>query len=268
MLTPAFPDVFSSTVTGLGAPVRYFPIRKLNKIGSLVAFIILLGGAVAVLLYGLYVAYAAYQQHGLAVIWDKLMAPGIIAFVLFLCALLAGWSAYKNWNREIVLYEKGFAIRSRKGIQSWPWSDMVSIKIKVTRHYTNGIYSGTTHEYTLMNRQNEKLRLNDAFSKVEELAASIEQSFFPLIYEPAAKEYNNGHPLEFGPVAISKTGMYFGKKTIPWVDIKEVSLQKGELKISRKGGGWFSGARIPAPAIPNLRVLLTIISQVVGLKTG
>ncbi len=268
MLTPAFPDIFSSTVIDLGAPVRYFPVRKLARIGSLVASLVsLLGGAVA-LMVGLVQAYSAYQQHGLVVLWEPLIVPGIISIVLLLCAVLAGWSAYDNWKKGILLYEQGLAVRNRRGIRTWRWTEILSLKTRLTRNYTNGIYTGTTHAYTLMDRQNEKLVLNDAIAKVEELAASIEQNIFPLLYAPAAQQYNNGQALEFGPVAISKTGMYFGKKTIPWEEIKEVSLHHGELKISQKTGGWFSGARLPAPAIPNLQVLLAILNQVAGIKTG
>lgn len=66
---------------------------------------------------------------------------------------------------------------------------------------------------------------------------------------------------------LSKVGLHFRKKTIPWNEVKEVSLKRGELKVSRKNGGFLSGTTVPAPSIPNLRILLAIIDQVVGLKT-
>ena len=268
MLEPPFPEFFSYNVSGLGIPERYFPIKNLNRIGSLVAFFILLSGSVGTFLYGIYAAYAATQKHGLAMIDDKLIVPAIIAFGLFLPGLAAGWLAYVNWNRGVGLYERGVAIRSRKGIQSWRWEDMLSLTVAVTRHYTNGIYSGTPHVYTLFNRQNERLVINDAFVKVDELADAIEQSLFPSLYERAAQQYNDGQLQAFGPVVVSKAGIQIGKKTYPWADVKEVSIHQGVLKVSRVDGGWFSGASASAAAIPNLRVLLTIINQVVGLKTG
>jgi hypothetical protein len=58
------------------------------------------------------------------------------------------------------------------------------------------------------------------------------------------------------------------KKTYPWIEVQQVSIQQRILKVSKKGGGWFSGARASASVIPNLNVLLNIIYQVVGLKTG
>jgi hypothetical protein len=261
------PEAFVPVI-GLGAPRGYFPVRRWNRLGSLVLFFLLLAGAVGVFLFGIYETYLAYQQHGPALIDDKLTGPLVIAFILFVFGLLAGWGAYANWNKGVAAYERGFAYRDRKGIQVWNWEDVVSLKSAITRHYTNGIYTGTTHVYTLFNRQNQRLVLSDSIGKVEELAKSIDQNIFPLLYGPATNQYNAGGTIAFGPVAISKAGIAIGKKTYPWADVKEVSIHQGILKVSRKEGGWFSGASAAASAIPNLHILLAIIQQVVGLKAG
>jgi hypothetical protein len=268
MNTPQFPDAFTTRVIGMGAPKRYFPVRNMNRAGSLVISFILLGGSVLVFLYGLYVTYAAYQQHGPVMIDEKLTVPALIAFILFLLGLAAGWTAYVNWNKGAAVYEHGFAVRDRHGVQTWRWEDVVSLTAAVTRHYTNGIYTGTTHVYKLLNRQDQRLVLSDIYAKVEELAKDIQEGIYPILYNRAAQQYNTGERLVFGPVAISKGGIEMGKKTFPWTEVRQVSIQRGILKVSPKGGGWFSGARLSASVIPNLNVLLNIVNQVVGLKTG
>jgi hypothetical protein len=263
---PQFPDAFVSLVIGLGAPKRYFPVKNLNRAGSLVAFFIFMGGSILVFLYGLYVTYAAFQKHGLALIDDTFIVPVIIAFILLLLGLAAGWSAYVNWNKGVAVYERGFAIRDRKGIQAWRWEEIVSLTAAVTRHYTNGLYTGTTHIYSLSNRQNQRLVFNDIYAKVEELAKAIQDGIYPILYDQAAQQYNAGQRLVFGPVAISKNGIQVGKKGYPWTEVQQVSIQRGILRVSKKDGGWFSGASASASVIPNLQVLLNIIHQVVGLK--
>ncbi len=265
MNNPQIPEAFISVI-GLGAPRGYFPVKKWNRWGSLVFFFIFLAGAVLVFLYGIYDTYVAYQQHGPAMIDDKLTVPLVIAVILFALGALAGWSAYTNWNKGVVAYERGFAYNDRKGLQIWGWENVVSMTSAITRHYTNGIYTGTTHVYTLYNRQNQRLVLSDTIGKVEDLAKHIDENIFPLLYAHVADQYNAGQSIVFGPVAISKMGIVIGKKTYPWTDVKEVSIHQGVLKVSKKDGGWFSGASAAASTIPNLRVLLTIIQQVVGLK--
>jgi len=265
--SPQIPKAFI-TVIGLGASHGYFPVKSWTRWGSLVIFFILLAGAALVLLIGIYDTYVAYQQHGPAMIDDKLIGPLVIAFVLFAFGLLAGWRAYAKWNKGVAAYERGFAYNDRKGIQIWQWEDVLSMKSAITRHYTNGIYTGTTHVYTLTNRQNQRLVLSDSFGKVEELAKYIDQNIFPLLYAHATDQYNAGQTIIFGQVAISKAGIVIGKKTYPWTDVKEVSIHQGILKVSRKDGGWFSVASAAASVIPNLRVLLSIIDQVTGVKAG
>ena len=261
------PETFTS-VTGLGAPRAYYPSKNWNRWGNLVICLVILIAAALVLLYGVYETYAAYQQNGPAMIDDKLPVPLVIAFLMAGFGVLAGWGAYANWKKGALICEGGFAYNDRKGLQVWSWEGVVSMRSAITRHYTNGIYTGTTHVYTLFNRQNQRLVLSDTIKKVEDLANQIDENIFPRLYELAAGQYNSGQTIISGPVAISKEGITLSRKTYPWADVKEVSIHRGVLKVSRKEGGWFSGASASAGSIPNLRVMLTIIHQVVGLKSG
>jgi hypothetical protein len=265
MNNPKIPDQFNA-ISGLGTLLDYFPVRSWNRRGSLVISLLFLAGTVLVFLFGIYQAVLAARLHGPSMIDDKLAVPVGTALVLFVFGLLAGWNAFANWNKGAAVYDRGFAYRDRKGLQAWRWEEVTSLTSAITRHYTNGIYSGTSHRYTLFNHQNARLVLSDSIGKVELVAQAIDENIFPLLYGPAAGLYNTGQTLVFGPVAISKTGITIGKKTYPWLDVNEVSIRRGVLKVSRKEGGWLSGARAAASAIPNLRVLLAIVNQVVGVK--
>ncbi len=260
------PEAFMSTM-GLGAPREYYPAKKSNRWGGLVVAILAFGGAAAAVLYGIYQAFV-WQSYGSVMVEDQLRVPLIVAFILFLVGLLAAWTAYANWNKAVAVYERGLASRTRKGIQSLRWEDITDMYSAVTRHYTNGVYTGTTHVYTLFDRQKNKLVVNDSITRVENLAKSIEESIFPLLYAQATTQYNSGLTLTFGPVAVSKGGIQMGKKVYPWTEVKEVSIRRGILQVSKKDGGWFSGASATASSIPNLRVLLSIVDQVVGIKAG
>jgi hypothetical protein len=265
MKDPRVPQIYNSII-GMGASHSYFPVRNWNRRGSLAFCFLFLAGAVLVILYGVYQAILATRLHGPAMIDDKLTGPFGISLIMFALGLLAGWNAFVNWNKGIVVFERGFAYRDRKGFQIWQWEEIVSLTSAITRHYTNGIYTGTTHRYTLFNCQNVRLVLTDSFSKVEQLAQEIDENIFPILYGSAASQFNTGQALVFGPVVISKAGIVIGRKTYPWTDVREVSIQRGILKVSRKEGGWFRGARTAAALIPNLSVLLAIIHQVVDVK--
>ena len=267
MNNPKIPDAFHGVV-GLGALSSVHPARKWQTWGNLIICLVLSMGALLVFLYGVYEAYLAYQQHGPAMIDDKLTLPLVIAVIMVGLGLLTGWGAYVNWARAAAVYEGGIAYTDRRNLIAWRWQDILSMQAAITRHYTNGIYTGTTHVYTLFNRQNQKLTLSDAIRNVEEVGKKIGSSIFPLLYERAADQFNSGQVLNYGPVAVSKQSLTFNKKTYPWTDIKEISIRHGTLAVHKKEGGLFSGMRISAASIPNLDVLLAIIQQVVGLKVG
>jgi hypothetical protein len=199
---------------------------------------------------------------------DKLAFPLGFALILCFVGLLAGYNAYLHWTLGVVVYAGGFVLRDRKGLQVWRWEDIVSTTSAVTRHYILGIYLGTSHIYKVDNIQNQHLVLSDSLSGVEKLAMDIDRNTFPLLYGPAADRYNEGQILDFGPLAISIQGIEIGRNSFPWSDVKGVSIHRGILKISRKGKGFFNSTRITASNIPNVRVLLAIIHQVVGLNVG
>jgi len=236
MNPPQIPKAFGSKGSGLGAPKRYFPIRKLNRVGSLIAFFFLLGCSVLVFLDGLSVTYLAYQKHGPVMIEESLAAPGSVALVLFLAGLAAGWWAYANWNKCVIVCERGFAVRERKGFQLWRWEDIVSLTAAVNRLYSSGNSTGLTHVYRLVNRQNQRMVLSDVILSVEDLAIIIQDAITPILFERAAQQYNSGQMLVFGPVTLGKGGIQIGKKMFAWADVQQISIQQGILKISKKDG--------------------------------
>jgi hypothetical protein len=268
MTVSQIPETFSE-VFGLGSPLAFYPAKKGSRWGILTVVIFLFAGTGVALLWGAYYAYTRYLKFGPAIVVSSLAGPWILAGILFLIALVLTWSVYSNWRKAAVVYQNGLAYRDRKGLRSWRWDEVNSLTSAVTKHYTNGIYTGTTHVYTLIKKDGEKLVLNDTIGNIEELAATINKHIFPLLYEEFAQAYNQGQVCLFGPVKLSKAnGIQIGKKVYPWNEVMQVAIQKGVLSVKKKDGGWFSGASTPASSVPNLQVMLSIIDQVVGLKTG
>jgi hypothetical protein len=267
MPNPQIPTTYLS-LTSLGSQRGYYPVRKIYRLGSLILFILFLAGSAFFVVSGIYETILATRLHGPAMIDDKLADPLVFASILLMAGSLAGWNTYNLWNKGVMVFETGFTWRDRKGIQVWRWEELVSITSAITRHYTIGIYTGTTRVYTLYLRRHQCLRLSDCFSRVEQLAQELDRNTFPLLYGSSAECYNAGQTVTFGPLAINTEGMVIGKTAYPWTQVKEVSIHHGFLKIFGKEAGGFGGANVPVATIPNVRVLLAIIHQIVGLKVG
>ncbi len=267
---PTLPPGFSGVI-GLGVPQAVFPVKKTSKYGSLIFAVFLLGAAALLSLGSL--VYTFYQVNRLGpAVMERMVRDTVVplscgALVTFGLGLLAAWSAYSNWKKSVVVYSDGLAYSDRKGVRLARWDQISSMTAAVTRHYRNGIYTGTSHVYTVMSKEGEKWVFNDSIQEVAALSEHIRQGTFPHLYQAAADAYNAGQTLQFGNAAISKTGLQLGKKSYSWDEVMEVSVRQGVLKVAKGDGGWFSGANIAVSTIPNLPVLLSIIDQVVGIRT-
>ncbi len=270
-MTTSAPEVFSSVIN-LGGLQKVYPGKKSGRWGNLIGTLFFLGVAAAAWLYSLWMMYTLWQRGTVVLqrnFGDDILPPFLIGSFFFLVGILLAWSAFSNWKKSAALYRDGFAYVDRKGVKSWNFEQVTGMTAAVTKHYRNGIYTGTTHVYTLWNKAGDRMNINDAIQGVEELASGIRKGIYPHLYQAAANAYNAGKPVQFGAVTISKAnGLQMKKKAYPWNEVKEVKIQKGILKVAKKGGGWFSGTNIAVSTIPNLDVLLSMIDQIVGLKSG
>jgi hypothetical protein len=253
---------------GMGSAVQVFPPKVLPAVNIIFAVLFLLGGGGAIA-YALLILLQRWGRYYPPVILQA-MAPWLIGGLLgIVLAALLMWNLYTARKKGIAVFTHGFAYSDRKGVQTWRWDQLQDETANVTRHYTNGIYTGTTHVYTLVKLNGEKLVVNDSIKEVESFYTLLQNNTLQHRYQRLADAYNRGEPAIFGPVTISKTGgLQIGKKTYPWDEIEQVGINKGVLSVKKKGGGWFSGASATAGSIPNLHVLLSIINQIVGLNAG
>ena len=272
-MTPSnlqIPPQFASAF-GVGAPKAVFVPKGAKKWVSLIFGVLLIGGGGIGFLVGAYFTYLNINQYGPATttrqLQEILLPTACVTAVLVLIGLGSLWSTYTNWRKAAVVYAEGLGYSDHKGVRTVRWEQFSSMTSAVTKHYRNGIYVGTTHIYTLLDRDGKKVLLNDSFPKVEDLANAVRQNIFPHLYKASADAYNAGQTVQFGPVSINKAnGIQMQKKAYRWDEVKEVSIQQGVLKVAKKDGGWFSGANVMVASIPNLDVLLSIIDQVVGIK--
>lgn len=261
------PEQFAS-VYGLGTPVDVYPVAASNRWISAILGVILLGGAGLAVIYGIYDTYVQTAKYGPVMFSKTITVPLIIAGLLFLFGIWAVVNAYQSWNKSVVVYEKGLAYSDNKGVQTWGWHEVEWFFIAITKHYHNGIYTGTTYLYTLQKVDGSKLKLDNKFKKIQALGQFIGQKVAPIQYDKLLQKMRSGQTAVLGPIAISKDCINMGKKNYPWGEVEQVGIQKGYMSIKKKGGGWFSGASSPVSAIPNLDALFAVVNQIVKVKTG
>lgn len=266
-MSQEFPAQFSN-LTGMGQPVESYRTRGSLTINLILAGFFFLGGSGA-LVYVLVLLWNRWGRYYPPAVLQTILPWAVGSLAAFVIALVIVWKSFQNRKKAAVVFTHGFAFSDRKGVQAWRWEQVHEVLANVVRHYTNGIYTGTSHTYTITFNSGEKIILNDTLKNVEGLVAHLENNTLQQRYQRLAEAYNNAQPISFGSVTIGKKmGIKIGKKTYRWDEIEEVAIHKGVLSIKKKDGRWFSKASASAGTIPNLQVLLSIINQIIGLKAG
>ena len=250
-------------VTTLGRQLQEFHLRRvwLGRWGNLLLAGLCLVSAVFVLLYAGYQAYQYYFRFGPAILWKTVEIPIILELLFLVIGLAAARAAYVNWKRKAVLFENGFTYQDFKGIQVWRWMDIQSYRYMVYRNYAAFLHTGDTHQCLLFHNGGTTLKLDDELGHVDQLVSKIRESVFPRLYTQSIRQFQDGKPLEFGPIAISLAkGVVYRKKSAALEALDSFRTTRGILQITFNSKR--ETLRLPAAQIPNLDILLAILAEI------
>jgi hypothetical protein len=261
------PEKFDS-IDGFGILIDYYPIHPFKRWLPVVFGIIFSIISLAAFIYGVFVSTLEIRQHGAVVFGKLFFLPGLIALLSFFAGAWMAWLAFRKWNLAAAVFQNGFAYHGRKGMRTWLWQDVVSLLVGVTRHYTFGFYTSTSHSYIVELKSGDRLVLNDSISRVEELIKWIGEKTFPDLFSQASQLYNSGEKLVFGKVSLDTDGLRIGEKEYSWDQIERTSLHQGTLKITGTGDAHLKEVRVPVNTIPNFHILISVLNQLTGVQIG
>ncbi len=253
-----------TAVLGLGRLQSQHPVKK-NKWASLIVGLLGVLSAPALGLLALFLGYDAYTRHGLARVDNAVTLPLLLAGAALVIGALALWEAWRRWPVAAALYEDGFAYNQRKGLQQTRWDQVEAVWQNVTKHYYNGIYTGTTHVYTVRTQDQTKFVLDDKLQKVEDLGRAVQQGASNALFPRYIQALQSGQRLNFGPLGLDREKLYSGNKELPWSEIKAIKVDRGTISV-KKEKGWFSWASVTVPQIPNFFIFLEIVSRLTKVE--
>jgi hypothetical protein len=168
---------------------------------------------------------------------------------------------YKNWG--VYVYERGFVHKKgNQAAQPFRWDQIEAVWYQVTRHYRNGIYTGTTHNYRVRRVDGYEIVLNDRFTNVAALGDTVSNQVTATKMPQVIGAYNAGQVITFGPLSVSRQGIQNSSgNLLPWPEIKDVSIQNGYVAVS-KAGKWLRWSSQPVKNIPNVFLFIALIRQI------
>jgi hypothetical protein len=189
-----------------------------------------------------------------------LLLLGLAALLLIAGGLYAMFYAviYKNW--AAYLYERGFVHKKgNEAAQPFRWDQIEAVWYHVTRHYRNGVYTGTTHNYRVRRQDGYQITLTDRFADVASLGDAVNNQVTAAKIPLVIAAYNAGQTITFGPLTLSQQGIRNSiDNLLPWSEIKEVSLRNGYVAVS-KAGKWLKWSSQPVRNIPNIFLFMALV---------
>jgi Family of unknown function (DUF6585) len=235
----------------LGAPTAEYRPRPSRQIFSMV------GGGVMTLL-GIGIVFFDMLQRrpsGFYILGGILLALGMWSF----------WTGIRERGLQVLVFPEGLTYTARGATEVLRWEDITEVIQQITKHYTNGVYTGTTHIYTVRRVGRPELKFNDALKNVEELGNTIQQESYKRLLPRAIATYNAGGILHFGKLSVSQQGLSNGKESLPWSDIKGIRLDKGLISVSKEGK-WLNWATANVAQTPNIFVFTALVDSIIGLN--
>jgi hypothetical protein len=247
------------SVFELGTPRSEHSVKMLSKLGNGILGVLLVGFGLGVLLFGLYGALVEINRD-LGAALGVACLPGLFAVT---CLVLGGWALYKTWNNwgsAAAVFDRGLAVANFEDVRQIPWEEVTAIWQEVTKHYYNGVYTGTTHKYTVQLTDDTKYKFDDKYKEVETLGKAIQTNVTNTLYPKYVSALKAGSRLEFGPLALDRNKIYSGKKELDWNEVKSIRIRSGFISV-KKDKGWFRWAGARVPQIPNFFVFYALLKN-------
>lgn len=229
----------------LGSPIGHYPSDRFRPL--LIAALI--GGIVAVVLNFTLAAAEAW--------WG----PALTIIIMAGVGLALGWYVLHGWNREIILYERGFTYREGSAVVPLLYIEIRSVRLKAERlRYFGGLVRRDTYHFTVTTERDERFTITNLYRRAPELGTllteRVEAALRPRIEAALAR----GEQVAFAPengLLVSAEGLHANGEMLGWTQFGGWRVGNRQLVLLNTAGEvWFA---LPLTQVENITLLLSLL---------
>ncbi len=202
---------------------------------------------------------------------SSLLLSAVIAVVILsvMCLAAAMWTvvdAVQSRDIHVYVCPGGLLYQHSGKTEAIRWDQVEAFWQKVVRTYRYGIYTGSTHRYTLRRYDGATFKFNDNIHNVEALGNAIAGESARTLWPRSIAAYQAGQTLSFGKISLNQQGVSDGKELLPWYQVKEIKVNRGFLSIKKEGNKRGNWKLIQASTIPNVGVFVALVNYIQSSK--
>ncbi|MGC4118897.1 MAG: hypothetical protein QM765_30895 [Myxococcales bacterium] len=107
-------------------------------------------------------------------------------------------------------------------------------------------------------RDGKSLVLSDSIRGVLGVYLTLCARTGPRLLKAARESLQTEGRCQFGPFAVTRFSILFGRTEIPFLEIESLALEGGLIRLHRRGK-WLDTAKVPCVEVPNLHVLVALL---------
>jgi hypothetical protein len=173
--------------------------------------------------------------------------------------LALGWYVLHIWNREIVLYERGFSYREGSKTVYFLYSEVKSIRLRAeVRAYFGGLWRRGVYRFTVTTILDDQFAITNVYSRASELGKTLEGQINALLRPRLRARLDMGERVGFGAfLALDREHVYAGGRALLWADYGGYGVSAGALLLRDKTSAVW--ARLPLVEVENLTLLVELL---------
>lgn len=188
--------------------------------------------------------------------------PPLTILIMGAVTMGMGWRALHYWNREIILYDKGFTYREGSKDVYFLYAEIASIRQRAEQlAYFGGLFRRVSYRFTLTTIRGEIMTLTPLYRRVERLGAQIEQKVNEELIPFMTGKLEKGELIRFSDtLRLGDMGLYESNRELTWEQFAGYKIGGGRLTLlaGSENSQWFS---LPLPDIDNIPILLHFLRQ-------
>ena len=172
----------------------------------------------------------------------------------------AGWWVLHWWNREIILYERGFTVEEGARVVPIRYEEVARVYLQAGRVSYGGLFPHERYLCLLTTIHEEQVAVNGWYRHASQLGARLNALVDAALRPQIEARWAAGESVPFGDaLALSAAGIECEGRALNWADYGGIRIASGRLTLLDTAGE--SWASPPLASLYNLTLLVAWLRE-------
>jgi hypothetical protein len=188
-------------------------------------------------------------------------APPLTVILTAALALGCGWYVLHLWNREIILYERGFSYREGSQTVFFRYDEIASIRMSGARlAYFGGLIRRDAYRFTVTTHAGDTLAVTEIYRRVWLLGTTLIERVNQTLLPEIIARMEHGESVAFSAgLRLNAGSIEADGRALAWNSFGGFQIGGRRLiLLDSTGAAWFA---LPLSEVDNLTLLLELLKK-------